>query len=319
MIRAIGIKDKKDPSKTILKITEPQELRGKIAFPFDFVPEVDKEYIVEIVKDFPRYCKVRLHVCKFEKVDEQTFRIEFSDMTLRKVIVKKCICGATQREEHIVSKASERLDLTKCLIDVEELERVIQRLGEAEIEKELQKIERWAEELWKKGYVKSYEYEKVIRYVSDLRESVNKLRRAESILKFIEDLGKDGEIIDKLAKAWEQYYRCRKCGSVFHESKAKTAEDVIPKRCLERKPIKATLFGEWYGSDADVCVSWEYETVVVRLCPHCDSDFMEKVTPLRPAAWSPSKRAYYYVCLDREVKYIYKKQHKIEILDCDYW
>ena len=318
MIRAIGIKDKKDPSKTILKITEPQELRGKIAFPVDFVPEVGREYVVEIVKDYPRYCRVKLHQCKFERIVEQTFRVEFSDMTLRKVVVRKCVCGATQREEHIISKASEKLDLTRLLIDIEELEKVIQQLPDTEIEKELQKIERWAEELWKKGYVKSYEYEKVVRYVDDLRERISKLRRADSILKFIEDLEKDGEIIDKLYEAWTEYYRCRKCDLVFHKSKAKVVEDVVPKRCLERKPIKATLFGEWYGSDADVCVSWEYETITVRLCPHCDSDFMEKVTPLRPAAWSPSKRAYYYVCLDHEIKYIYKKHHKDKEIVCDW-
>ena len=49
LVKCIPIPDKKRPNKFILKIIEPENLRGKIAFPIDFEPKplIHRDYVID--------------------------------------------------------------------------------------------------------------------------------------------------------------------------------------------------------------------------------------------------------------------------------
>jgi len=82
-----------NPTRWILRIVEPRELRGMIAFPEGFVVKPDQTYIVDIVRKGKNYAVVRLHehVWAIEKVDEDPY--------IKKIILR-CKCGGW-RVEHI--------------------------------------------------------------------------------------------------------------------------------------------------------------------------------------------------------------------------
>jgi hypothetical protein len=82
-----------NPTRWILRIVEPRELRGMIAFPEGFVVKPNQIYIVNIVRKGKNYAVVRLH----EHVYEEVHREE--DPYLIK-IVSRCKCGSW-RVEHI--------------------------------------------------------------------------------------------------------------------------------------------------------------------------------------------------------------------------
>ena len=61
IVKAIGIPNKRFPDRPpILRILTPPR-DGKIAFPTDFIPEIDKEYLVEIITEKQNYARVKQH------------------------------------------------------------------------------------------------------------------------------------------------------------------------------------------------------------------------------------------------------------------
>jgi hypothetical protein len=82
-----------NPLRWILKVVDPPELRGLIAFPEGFTVSPGSQYVVEIVKRGKNYAVVRLHehMWTIEKVDEDPY--------IKKIILR-CKCGAW-KVEHI--------------------------------------------------------------------------------------------------------------------------------------------------------------------------------------------------------------------------
>ena len=80
-----------NPTRWILRVIEPQELRGLVAFPEGFNVVPNKDYIVDIVKRGKNYAVVRLHehTWAIEKVDEDPY--------IKKIILR-CKCGAWKVE-----------------------------------------------------------------------------------------------------------------------------------------------------------------------------------------------------------------------------
>jgi hypothetical protein len=76
-----------NPTRWILRIVEPQELRGMIAFPEGFTVRPNQMYTVEIVRRGKNYAVVRLHEHVYEEVrrEEDPYLIK---------IVYRCKCGA---------------------------------------------------------------------------------------------------------------------------------------------------------------------------------------------------------------------------------
>ena len=98
-VKCIPMPDRKsldkygNPTRWILRVIEPQELRGLVAFPEGFNVIPNREYIVDIVKRGKNYAVVRLHehTWTIEKVDEDPY--------IKKIILR-CKCG-TWKVEHV--------------------------------------------------------------------------------------------------------------------------------------------------------------------------------------------------------------------------
>jgi len=129
-IKCIGIKDRKNPHNVILKIIEPPELKGKIAFPRGFKPKINEEYLCEIVKNYPRYCFVKLHQHEFKNFKPSDVFI-FVEPMLQKLRVKieleysaKCVCG------EVKCKNEERfIDVEPTLQGLEKAKQFIRSLN----------------------------------------------------------------------------------------------------------------------------------------------------------------------------------------------
>jgi len=99
IVKAVPIPDKKstdrfgNPTRWILQITEPRELRGLIAFPRGFEVAPGKEYVVEIIRREKNYAVVRPHEHRWvearRKEDPYIIKIVFG-----------CSCGAW-KVEHV--------------------------------------------------------------------------------------------------------------------------------------------------------------------------------------------------------------------------
>lgn len=86
VVKAVGIQNKFPNRPPILKLlTPPRE--GKIAFPVDFQPEVNKEYLVEIVSEKQNYARVKLHQHFFIPTDVKY--IENGTLYQK----YQCVCG----------------------------------------------------------------------------------------------------------------------------------------------------------------------------------------------------------------------------------
>lgn len=93
IVKCVPIPDRKatdkygNPLRWILKVVDPPELRGLIAFPEDFSVSPGNQYIAEIVKQGKNYAVVQLHKHKWEvvKKDEDPYLVK---------IVSRCRCGA---------------------------------------------------------------------------------------------------------------------------------------------------------------------------------------------------------------------------------
>lgn len=101
--RAVPVPDRKaldrygNPTRWILKIVDPPELRGIIAFPEGFEPRPGHEYVVEIAKHGRSYAVVRLHEHRWE-----VERREEDPYTVR--IALRCRCG--EKDYRYVEKFS---------------------------------------------------------------------------------------------------------------------------------------------------------------------------------------------------------------------
>ncbi len=92
-VKAVPVPDRKmtdqfgNPKRWILKIVEPRELYGLIAFPHGFEVAPNKTYVVDVVKRGKNYAIVQLHQHKWEEVkrEENPYGIK---------IVLHCKCGA---------------------------------------------------------------------------------------------------------------------------------------------------------------------------------------------------------------------------------
>ena len=99
IVKAVPIPDKKstdkfgNPLRWILRIAEPRELRGLIAFPRGFEVVPGKEYVVEIIRREKNYAVVRLHEHRWVEArrEEDPYIIK---------IVFRCSCGAW-KVEHV--------------------------------------------------------------------------------------------------------------------------------------------------------------------------------------------------------------------------
>ena len=95
MLRAEAVPDRKavdrfgNPQRYILRVVDPPQYRGLIAFPLDFEPQPGGVYLVEPAVVAERYAKVRLHRCRdFELVDR----------TLRHFVFRCRACGRIKLE-----------------------------------------------------------------------------------------------------------------------------------------------------------------------------------------------------------------------------
>ncbi len=96
-VKAIAIPDKKsldrfgNPTKWILKVIEPRELYGLIAFPEGFEVKPGVVYVVDVVKRGKNYAVVKLHEHRWEEVrrEEDPYAVK---------IVFRCRCGALNVE-----------------------------------------------------------------------------------------------------------------------------------------------------------------------------------------------------------------------------
>jgi hypothetical protein len=92
-VRAVPIPDRKaldkygNPTRWILKIIEPRELRGLIAFPRDFEVKPATEYVVDIVRREKNYAIVRMHQHRWEEYSR------YEDAYVVKIFLR-CRCGA---------------------------------------------------------------------------------------------------------------------------------------------------------------------------------------------------------------------------------
>jgi len=82
-----------NPLRWILKVVDPPELRGLIAFPEGFTVSPGSQYVVEIVKRGKNYTVVRLHEHAYKEVRKE------EDPYLIKIVLQ-CKCGAW-RVEHV--------------------------------------------------------------------------------------------------------------------------------------------------------------------------------------------------------------------------
>jgi hypothetical protein len=93
IIRAVPIPDKKsldrygNPTRWILRIVEPQELRGLIAFPRGFEVAPGREYVVEIIRREKNYAVVKLHEHRWKEYSK------YEDAYVVKIFLR-CECGA---------------------------------------------------------------------------------------------------------------------------------------------------------------------------------------------------------------------------------
>jgi hypothetical protein len=66
-VKAAPVPDRKtadqfgNPKRWILKITEPQEMRGLVAFPEGFIVQPGRMYVVDVVRRGKNYAVVKLH------------------------------------------------------------------------------------------------------------------------------------------------------------------------------------------------------------------------------------------------------------------
>ena len=98
-VRAVPIPDKKstdkfgNPLRWILRITEPRELRGLIAFPRGFEVVPGREYVVEIIRREKNYAVVRLHEHRWVEARRE------EDPYIIKTVFR-CSCGSW-KVEHV--------------------------------------------------------------------------------------------------------------------------------------------------------------------------------------------------------------------------
>jgi len=245
VVKCKSIPDKKNPNKFILKIVEPLSLKGKIAFPIDFEPEANKEYVCEVVIDAEKWCKVKLHKCTYEILDKG-YDIE---------VVEKDQFGFIKKVA-VIEK--QYLRCTKCLKTKTE-SRVIKVVeNDEDIVREVSDIIRFYEKKIKdKNYLEevTYPFRSIVAEIEVKKkfyEMVKDKEKIESVKKFYEDLKRDLEIIERIEKLFEEFYYCEKCRRFYHEKETK------------RKFIEYTVWDEEFSEPLHTG-DW------FRVCPVCES------------------------------------------------
>ncbi len=270
LVKCIPVPDKKNPSKYILKIVSPTELKGKIAFPLDLEVKTGLLYECEVVEDRERFCKVLIH----KAVDKETFDIvihrakyavvhleyavkyldELSGLVLKKITYLKCaICGEEEvKEEDIVA-----LRFNKCKGTPIEF---------CEDEEEIKKIESFLNVIvkYKPRYIEGF-----LDAVKRAKRRIEANKKATHIVNFVVDLVKDIKVIEKLEKKWSEYlkknglYYCPRCKTILSSVKVevKEYEDCV------RWTFERVRFGDRF--DVRVCLEKTVKRIEFKKCPRC--------------------------------------------------
>lgn len=279
LVKCVPVPDKKNPSKYILKIVSPRELKGKIAFPLDFEPKRGLMYECEIVEDREKFCRVAVH----KAVDEKTLKVAIhkakyvtehveysvkyldglSGLVLKKITYLKCaICGEEEvKEENIVA-----LRFNKCKGTPIEF---------CEDEEEIKKIESFLNIIakYKPRYIEGF-----LDAVKRAKRRIEANKKATDIVNFVVDLVKDIKVIEKLEEKWSEYlkknglYYCPRCKTILSSVKVevKEYEDCV------RWTFKRMRFG---GDrfDVRVCLEKVTKRIEFKRCPKCSEVLVQSV------------------------------------------
>jgi len=249
LVKCVAIHDKKNPGKFILRIVEPLSLRGKIAFPIDFTPSsINEEYVCEVITDAEKWCKVKLHECKYELLDKY-YEVN---------VVERDNYGFVKKISVIEKQYLRCIKCHKTKVETKVI-KVVE--SDDEIVKEISKvIDFYSKKIKDKNYLEevTYPFKSIITEIEVKKkfyEMVKDKEKIESIKKFYEDLKRDLEIIEKIEKLFEEFYYCEKCRKFYHkeETKRKFIEYVM--ECGEESSTfcEPTITGDWF-----------------RVCPQCE-------------------------------------------------
>jgi len=283
IVKCVSIPDRKKPNNYILKIVEPEKLKGKIAFPIDFNPAPDREYVCEIVQEAERWCRVKLHKCSFEKVKEW-FEVETLECSygyqLTKYVKMKCSkCSESKIEKYVIKE-----------VRFKEKEVLPYLTGEEDIES-LIKFVNFVEEFAKENNVNVKYLDSVKSWLPTVQKILKLKKEKDQVIEFLKDLIKDFEVIEEIEKKWNEWIRerglrhCLSCGIVNYATKS-----ICVEKCVEWEEYRSRYFGEaesWvYPRDTRVCKKKITECSEVEVCIKCGEAvlktfYFEKARKLR--------------------------------------
>jgi len=286
LVKCIPIPDKKNKSRYILKIIEPKELKGKIAFPIDFEPKpfVRKDFVVdsfdyqdyylcEIVYNAEKWCRVKLHRCEFE-TEYEWYEVNTTEKgyALVKYQKAKCRkCGKFEIKKNIVKE-----------IELKENEPLPYLTNEEDVEK-LIKFVNEVEEFAKKNNIEVRFLESIKSWIPILQRILEMKKEKDKVIEFLRDLFKEIELVRKYEEIWTKWVRekglkfCLKCG-IVHDYKI---EEDCYEICVEWDEYRSSYFGEsdsWFFSrDIRVCKRKERRCYTVYKCSKCEETVVNYV------------------------------------------
>ena len=274
LVKCVPVPDRKNPSKYVLKIIEPRELKGKIAFPVDFEPKsLNDYYICEIVYNAEKWCKVKLHKCEFS-VEYEWYEINSTEKgyaLVKRQEVKCRKCGKVKVEKTIIKEIELRENVPlPYLTNEEDIEKLIKFVNEVE-------------EFAKKNNVEVRFLSSVKSWIPILQRVLEMKRNKDKVIEFLRDLIKEIELVRKYEEIWTRWLKergfkyCEKCGVVHNYEIEEDCYEICIEWSEFRDPYAERESSWLEAREIRVCRRRERKCYTVYKCSKCGGTVIDYV------------------------------------------